>query len=221
MRLLLAETFEASTDAAKSVHEVHFKRPVRLSAFRVVAQGDVPHPELSFHGKTPATPFVLELFGAQVGKGSLCTALWKGKPPTSSALELLSSEGLCDYMVVRCAALLLASCAPSVDVDSHVVCDPLRRVDSHPLSLCLYGTESDAAAPPVPAWESLTGFWRAACAYEWASARAAHMPGLRNTGPDQHSDPSDAPIAYPLPAGRCTTRWPQAPITWFCRRRMR
>ena len=112
MQLLLAETFEQhhgpEGSASPTVHEVHFARPVRVAAFRIVARGEMPHPELNFQGHTPAAPLSLELFGAQCGKGSLCATLLPtphlrdeatGSP---SALELLPGEGLlCDYLVIR------------------------------------------------------------------------------------------------------------------------
>lgn len=187
MRLLLAETFEGSTDAGKSVHEVHFKRPVRLAAFRVVAQGDVPHPELNFQGKTLAAPFLLELFGAQVGKGPLCSALWQGEAPTSSALELLSSEGLCDYMVVRCAspqcrlrrarlrlmwthAWSAARYAESIRFRSRSACTALRATRPHRLPLL--GSRSQASG-------ARHVHTRGPC------APASHRPGVERTGPDR------------------------------------
>ena len=107
MQLLLAETFYGSA-GPKAVHEVCFKVPVRVVAVRIVGQGEAPHPELSFQGQTPDAPFVLELFGAMRGKGTLCAALLSEPhrhETTSGAtatIQLVPTEELLDYVVIRC-----------------------------------------------------------------------------------------------------------------------
>ena len=75
--LLFADTFKPNT-TPRSVHEVRFKRPVNLSSFRIVCDGEVPHNELPFHGQTPPVQLGIEFFGAEHGKDKLCTALLKG-----------------------------------------------------------------------------------------------------------------------------------------------
>ena len=97
--LLLAETFEGGL-----VHEAEFKRPVRVSAFRVVAEGEVPHPEIGFQGQTPAVPFALELYGAVRGKGTLCAALLPEPyrhDASATTTQMLPAEGVYDYLVIR------------------------------------------------------------------------------------------------------------------------
>ena len=45
LHLLLAETFPPNT-VPDSIHEVRFERPCIVKAFRIVSEGERPHPEL-------------------------------------------------------------------------------------------------------------------------------------------------------------------------------
>ena len=174
MKLLFQGTFQPQPKADRSVHEVQFSKAVHVKSFRVVKENDVAHPGLvgaqnaPFRGETPpAASLTIELFGAERGHASLCTALLDaphrhasaaGAPP--SALVQIGDAGAavrCTYLVVRC--------------------------DSVPVSLCLYGDEAGttpadgAPPPPPPPWEAQPGHRDVVAALERdAPSRAPLMP---------------------------------------------
>ena len=93
MKLLFQGTFHPQPKADKSVHEVEFAKAVHVKSFRVVKENDVAHPGLvgaqnaPFRGETPpAASLTIELFGAERGHASLCTALLDAPHRHASAL---------------------------------------------------------------------------------------------------------------------------------------
>ena len=110
--LLFAGTLSPN-EVPNSVHEVRFDRPVVLRAFRIVCEGEAPHPEISFQGRTPPTALNVELFGSRHRPGaSLCTALLSephrranlNSPSVIHQLGEAAASTLVDYLVIRCAA---------------------------------------------------------------------------------------------------------------------
>ena len=104
-RLLLADTLRPNT-TPQSVHEVRFKRPVNLQYFRIVCDGETPHPELPFSGETPHVQLTVELFACEHGTDSMCTALLpepflRQEIAAPSSLQALPKPVRCTYLVIR------------------------------------------------------------------------------------------------------------------------
>ena len=107
--LLAAETLPPNL-TPKSVHEIRFKSPCFVHAFRIVAEGERPHPEIPFEGRTAATSLTLELFGCRHGEAaSLCKSLLDepfrrqslaAPSPVNRAGELAATTPV-DYLVIR------------------------------------------------------------------------------------------------------------------------
>ena len=114
LTLLYADTLQPNT-TPHSVHEIRFRRPVILHAFRIVRLNESPHPEISFEGGTPATQLTIELFGCQHGektmpKSGLCSPLLDAPhlrqelsiPSSMHELNSTSTAMQCNYVVIRC-----------------------------------------------------------------------------------------------------------------------
>ena len=108
-QLLFAETLAPNT-TPQTVHEVRFERPCLVRAFRVVCEGEFPHSEISFEGRTAPTVLTLELFGCRHGaKAGLCTALLAEPhrrqnltaPSAIYALGEAAASTPIDYLVIR------------------------------------------------------------------------------------------------------------------------
>lgn len=141
MDLLYADTLAPNTTPV-SVHEIRFRRPCILKRFRIVAEGERPHTEIPFEGRTPNTSLTIELFGCQHGAGAtLC------KPLLDAPHRRQSIAG-------QSPLLVLNEAAASTPIDYLVV-----RTAPMALSLCLYGVEADEGpAPEPPHWERLPAF---------------------------------------------------------------
>ena len=112
MDLLFADTLPPNMTPL-SVHEVRFDRPCIIKAFRVVCEGECPHPEISFEGRTPPTALAIELYGSKHGPGvSLCTALLSephrrqnlNSPSVIHAIAESAASMPIDYLVIRFVA---------------------------------------------------------------------------------------------------------------------
>ena len=117
LSLVFADTLLPNT-TPQSVHEIRFKRPVHLRAFRVVAEGERPHTEIRFEGQTPPTQVALQMFGCEHGAATLCASML-GEPhlrqdlSTPSQLHMLNDEAAtlrCNYLVLRCMRSLGGCC---------------------------------------------------------------------------------------------------------------
>jgi hypothetical protein len=108
MTLLFADTLKPNT-TPQSVHEVRFKRPVHLQFFRIVCDGECPHPELPFSGETPPLQLTVELFACEHGSDPLCTALLASPflrseilaPSDRHAFSAAATLTRCTYLVIR------------------------------------------------------------------------------------------------------------------------
>ena len=108
--LLFADTLRPNT-TPRSVHEIRFKQPMHLHAFRIVAEGERPHAETGFEGQTPPTQLTLELFGCEHSTATLCEPLTAephrrhsvSAPSSMLQLTEAASAMRCDYVVIRCA----------------------------------------------------------------------------------------------------------------------
>ena len=140
MTLLYCDTLAPNTTPV-SVHEIRFNKPVHIHSFRIVCDGERPHPEIPFQGRTPNASLKIELFGCHHGKAKLCAALLdephrrqnlNSPSPTCKLSEKATAMPI-NYLVVRTVPMAL--------------------------SLCLYGVEADEGpAPEPPHWERLPAF---------------------------------------------------------------
>jgi hypothetical protein len=103
--LLFADTLQPN---ASKVHEIRFKHPVHVHGFRIVGDGERPHTELSFEGRTSPEIVKIELFGCEHGSGAvLCTSLLtephRHQVGPSMVHELVPSaaNARINYLVVR------------------------------------------------------------------------------------------------------------------------
>ena len=103
--LLFADTLQPNTS---NVHEIRFKHPVHVHGFRIVGDGERPHTELSFEGRTSPALVTIELFGCEHGSGAvLCTSLLtephRHQVGPSMVHELVPSaaNARINYLVVR------------------------------------------------------------------------------------------------------------------------
>jgi hypothetical protein len=141
MLLLYADTLAPNTTPV-SIHEVRFRRPCYLRAFRIVCDGERPHTELPFCGGTPPTALTIEFFGCNsTEKKSLCTPLLEEPhrrksftiPSTMETFCEKVAASPCNYLVIRTVPLSL--------------------------SLCIYGVEAEDCMPPeLPPWQTLPSF---------------------------------------------------------------
>lgn len=152
-----------------SEHEITFSTPCIIHAFRIVCEGEQPHPEISFQGQTAPTQFSIEIFGCKHGASakSVCTALLSepferdndSSPSPMIRVVPEAADMPIDYIVIR---------APPV-----------------PLSICFYGIEvEDADAPTIepwtllPAYHSFTGLLNASTEAVLPEAEEVRAPSL-------------------------------------------
>ena len=107
--LLFADTLAPNT-VPHSVHEIRFRQPVYLHAFRIVCDGERPHVETSFVGQTAPAQLTIELFGCEHGRGvSTCVDLLaaphqRQRLACPSAMnKVAGASARVDYVVIRSA----------------------------------------------------------------------------------------------------------------------
>ena len=140
--LLAAETLSPNF-TPKSVHEIRFRRPCFVHAFRIVAEGERPHPEIPFEGRTATTSLTLELFGCRHGgAASLCKSMLDEPfrrqsltaPSAVNRAGELAATTLVDYLVIRC-------------VQCKVICRSLQLRLAPNLTLHLVALDGCAGRP--------------------------------------------------------------------------
>ena len=107
MHLLYANTLMPNT-TPQSLHEIRFKKPVFLQAFRIVNENERAHDTLN--GRTPFTQLVLDMFAFQHACNHSCIPMLHGphrrnqdyNPSSLHPFTQVAATTSVDYVVVRC-----------------------------------------------------------------------------------------------------------------------